>query len=223
MQPSELVLASSSPRRVALLRSLGVPVVVRAPDVDESVLHAETPEAHAARLAARKATMVAAALAAEAVDAIVLGADTVVVVDGAILGKPQDDEDAVRMLRALSGRDHEVLTAVHVVRRPGGMEAARLERTRVRFRAYDDRWVHWYVGTGEPRGKAGAYSIQGRGALLSGGIEGSWTNVVGLPVEVLPSLFAEVGFDLLARLASAQAPACPELGVLSDPPEERTT
>src|SRR6185369_11903005 len=122
-----------------------------------------------------------------------LGADTVVVLDGEILGKPADAAGAERMLRALSGREHRVLSGVCVLRADGGREAAGVAATLVRFRAYGGDTVRWYVGTGEPMDKAGAYGIQGKGALLVASIDGSWSNVVGLPLEILPGLLESIG------------------------------
>ena len=214
MAAVEIVLASSSPRRAALLRALGIGVTIVEPHVDETVRTGEEPAAHAARLAAEKAGSVASRIERTEGTTVVLGADTIVVA-GTLMGKPADVNDARGMLRRLAGRTHEVLTAVHLVRSDGGAEAATIERTTVRFRAYDERWIDWYVATGEPFGKAGAYSIQGVGALLCERIDGSWSNVVGLPVEALPGLFARVGVDFLARLSRAVHGVHVDLGVLS--------
>jgi septum formation protein len=190
-----LVLASSSPRRVDLLATLGIDPVVMPPEVPETPTADETPAAHCERLAHAKARAVAARWGAG--EAAILAADTVVALDGRILGKPTDAADARAMLQFLAGREHRVLTAAALVRLPGGRAASRVDVTRVRFRPYGDDVIDWYLGSGEPYDKAGAYSIQGRGALLAAGIDGSWSNVVGLPLEILPGLFAEVGLDLL--------------------------
>jgi len=188
-----LTLASASPRRLALLRDLGLDPVPCPADVDERVLPGEAAETHALRLAREKARKVAAGLAGGAV----LGADTVVVLDGRILGKPDGPDGAAAMLRLLAGRTHEVVTGVCVLnldRTPPG-EAEAAVRTRVRFRAYGEDTVRWYVASGEPVDKAGSYGIQGRGVLLAEGIEGSWSNVVGLPLETLPDLFRAAGLN----------------------------
>jgi len=190
-----LVLASTSPRRAELLRALGLRARVVAPRVDENGRRDESPDEHVLRLAEAKARAAAAGLAAAPGD-VVLGADTVVVKGSTVLGKPADAADAERMLRLLRGSTHEVLTAVCLVRTDDRRSARALERSRVRFRAYDDETIRRYVSSGEARDKAGAYAIQGLGALLSLGIEGSWSNVVGLPLEILPELFAAVGVDL---------------------------
>ncbi len=193
----EFVLASTSPRRVDLLRGIGLSPTIVAPCVGEDERPLETPEGHAGRLAEEKARAVAARLPVAGREALVLGADTVVTLDGAILGKPRDEGDALRMLRFLSGRGHEVLTGVFLLRSGDGRSAGLVDRTRVWFRPLEERLLRWYVATGEPDDKAGAYSIQGLGGLLAERIEGSWTNVVGLPVESLSGLFRRVGVDLL--------------------------
>ncbi len=212
MAAVEIILASSSPRRAALLRALGISATVLPPSVDESLRSGEEPLPHAARLAAEKAEAVVRRLPRRA--GVVLAADTIVVAGG-VMGKPTDASDARSMLRHLSGREHEVLTAVHLIRADTGATAALIESTRVCFRACDDRWIEWYVATKEPFGKAGAYSIQGLGALLAERIEGSWSNVVGLPVERLPELFAHVGVDFLGLLEQSSPRADVDLGVSS--------
>src|SRR6185295_4568784 len=159
-----LVLASSSPRRAELLRAAGFAFEIAAVDIDERVLDGESPEVYVRRLAAEKS---AAAFSSgppegghyEGSDLVVVGADTAVVIDGEILGKPLDDEDGERMLRRLSGRTHEVLTGVSV--RRNGTEAGCIELTRVTFAALSDEQIRWYVSSGEGRDKAGGYGIQG--------------------------------------------------------------
>lgn len=198
MNALPLVLASASPRRRFLLEELGLRFTVAPAGVDESALPRETPEAHVARLAAAKAEVVAAAL--DGAGALVLAADTTVALDGAILGKPRDASDALAILRTLAGKTHTVWTACRLLRSDQAREAAAAVATRVTFRPWDERLARWYVGTGEPLDKAGAYGLQGRGALLVASIEGSWSNVVGLPMEALPGLFREAGDDLAARL-----------------------
>jgi septum formation protein len=198
MRHPTFVLASASPRRAQLLRSVGIEPEIVPSEVDESTEPNESPGDGVARLAASKASRVAHGLATRD-EAVVLGADTAVVLDGVPLGKPDDDDDARRMLRALSGRDHDVLTGVHVIAVGSGRTASVVDVTRVRFRELDEHWIRWYVATGEPRDKAGAYGIQGRGAWLTTAIVGSWSNVVGLPLERLPGLLAEVGIDPISR------------------------
>ena len=198
MNRPELILASASPRRAELLRGLGLEFRVVPSGADEDLVAGELPGDHAARLAEAKVRQVAAQVGDA--DAVVLGADTLVTLGDRIFGKPADDAEAKDMLRFLSGRDHMVITAVFALRVPGGRSAGAVGSTRVRFRSLHDRLVDWYVATGEPMDKAGSYSIQGLGALLSERIEGSWSNVVGLPIELLPALFRKLDADLLAWL-----------------------
>jgi septum formation protein len=168
--------------------------------VDETAHSGEPPEDHVVRLSAAKAAAAAHALRAEGIEALVLSADTTVSLGGAILGKPRDAADALAMLRRLAGTTHEVFTACRLVRGDDGRVAAGLSVSRVRFAPWDEAFARWYVATGEPMDKAGAYGIQGRGVFLSEAIEGSWSNVVGLPLETLPRLFREIGDDLYARM-----------------------
>lgn len=183
----ELVLASASPRRRELLLQIGVRHCVRVADVDESVLPGEAPEAYVCRLACAKAQ----AVAARDDSLPVLGADTTVVIDGRILGKPADADDALAMLQSLSGREHRVLTAVALCRSGRIMEA--LSVTRVWFRARDDEMLARYVASGEPLDKAGAYGIQGLGAALVTRIDGSYSGVVGLPLAETVDLLHAAG------------------------------
>jgi septum formation protein len=183
----ELVLASGSPRRRELLEGLGVRFTVRPVDLDESPLPDEDPRDYVLRLAIEKAA------ARVEPGELVLAADTTVVVDGEILGKPQDDEDARRMLRLLAGREHAVLTGIAL---NGSGKAAEVDETLVRFAPLSEAEIDWYVATGEPRDKAGAYAIQGLGSLFVEGVEGSYSNVVGLPVPRMYRLFARLGYDL---------------------------
>jgi septum formation protein len=181
-----LILASASPRRMHLLREAGYVFEVDPAHVDESELSGEAPCAYVVRVAALKAR----AVAARHPDDIVLAADTTVVIDGDMLGKPADDNDARRMLGRLSGRTHEVLTGVVLIR--AGGQASATVRTGVRFRALAPEEIDWYVASGEPRDKAGAYGVQGLASRFVASVEGSYSNVVGLPVgEVRALLEAE--------------------------------
>ncbi|MCA1593131.1 MAG: Maf family protein [Acidobacteria bacterium] len=180
-----LVLASSSPRRAEILRAVGWPFEANAANVDETMRAREEPSSYVQRLAREKAE----AVASTRLFGLVLGADTVVVVDGEVLGKPRDERDARRMLRLLSERWHEVLTGVALVRAEAGRSAVvACARTRVRFAALSESEIDWYVATGEPFDKAGAYAIQGRAALFVEAIEGEYWNVVGLPVRLVYEL-----------------------------------
>jgi septum formation protein len=182
----ELVLASQSPRRSELLRNAGIPFRVQPANVDETPLPGEAPEAHVCRLALEKASSAAGDL--------VLGADTVVVVDGWILGKPTDQEDAARMLRLLSGRKHRVITGICLKGREVIVDH---DSTNVFFAELTEAEIQEYVATGEPMGKAGAYAIQGRASRFIERIEGSYGNVVGLPVAMVYRHLQRVSDQLL--------------------------
>lgn len=177
-----LWLASGSPRRAELLRQIGVPFrLLRAPDIDESPLPGEAPAACVQRLARCKAEAGRAALdAAARADAVVLAADTLVVLDGEMLGKPADADAARAMLRRLAGREHQVMTAVALL--APARDTVFLTVTRVRFLPLDDAIIDRYVDTGEPADKAGAYGIQGAGGALVASLDGSYSGVVGLPL-----------------------------------------
>lgn len=186
--PPPLVLASQSPRRAELIGRLGLEFETVPADIDESYLHGETPPQHAERLAREKALKIAA----DRAGALVIGSDTIVVIDGEVLGKPRDTAHAVEMLTRLSGREHEVCTGVAVAHK-GRVESA-LERVRVRFRPLDARAAEAYVATGEPMDKAGAYGIQGYGSALVQGIDGDYFSVMGLPVVRMLELIERFGW-----------------------------
>jgi septum formation protein len=186
---NEFVLASASPRRRELLAGLGLRFDVRVADVDESPLPGESPTELVERLAGAKAAAVGATRRE-----VVIAADTVVVADGDALGKPVDGDDAARMLRRLGGRTHHVLTGVAV--RRGGFLSTTVVSTEVTFRPLTEADIAWYVATGEPLDKAGAYAIQGAGGLFVERIDGSYHNVVGLPLAQLESMCAQMDIDL---------------------------
>jgi septum formation protein len=163
---------------------------VRAVDLDESLRPGEPPRDYVLRLAAEKAA------ARGAPGELILAADTAVVVDGDVLGKPRDAEDARRMLRRLAGREHTVLTGIALDEPGTGRRAAGVDEARVRMAELTAAEVDWYVATAEPLDKAGAYAIQGLGSLFVAGVDGSWSNVVGLPVPATYRLFARLGYDL---------------------------
>ncbi len=177
-----LILASASPRRRELLAAAGVPCVVDAAHIDESLLADEPPAAYAERLARAKAAVVARRHPGTPV----LGADTVVVIDGEVLGKPVDAEDARRMLRLLSARTHDVLTAVAVAR--DGVIWSCVEKSTVEMRKISEKELADYVATGEPMDKAGAYAIQGGAGVFVCRISGYFDTIVGLPVNVALNL-----------------------------------
>lgn len=179
-----LILASASPRRAELLTSAGFQFDIVPADIDETPDPAETPRDYALRVARDKADAVGTVCRDPG--GVILGADTVVVAGDEILGKPKDSDDARRMLQLLSGTAHDVLTAVVI--RHQSVERTAVVTTRVWFQQLEDSEISWYVDSGEPEGKAGAYAIQGRAARFIERIDGSWSNVVGLPVATVHGL-----------------------------------
>lgn len=188
MEP-RLVLASASPRRARILTELGIPFRVSVSGADETQLPGEEGPAAVLRLARAKAAAVAPRETLP-----VLAADTEVVCDGRVLGKPASRQGALDMLRALSGRAHEVVTGVCVI--AGGAERSGIERTTVHFSALSDAEREWYVATGEPMDKAGGYHVHGQGAFFVESIAGSPSNVAGLPVRLVLRLLREAGVAL---------------------------
>jgi len=197
--PLTLVLASGSPRRRELLGRLGVVPTVEPADLDESVLPEEPAATYVERLAREKA---ATALRP---GVVVIAADTAVVRDGEILGKPVDRADTVAMLESLSGRRHEAISGVAVAILVGGepVVAAGVEETIVMMEQLTAARIAWYADSGEPDDKAGAYGLQGAAGLFADRIEGSVTNVIGLPLSLVDELFAELGLDILDFRASS--------------------
>jgi septum formation protein len=192
-QKRSLVLASESPRRRDILGSLGVTFRVTPSGIDETALPAEPADAHVKRLAREKGLEVRSRLLADRERPFILSADTVVVVDGAIYGKPVDDADAQRMLQTLTGRTHRVLTAVALCEVASEYRDALLLATEVTFRAFDETTIAGYVASGEARDKAGSYAIQGLGAGLVRSIHGSYTNVVGMPAAETLEMLLRAG------------------------------
>jgi septum formation protein len=185
---SRIVLASASPRRREILSTLGIAFEVSASDVDETIREGERPLPHAARLAREKAR----AVSARAEDAFVLGADTIVVIGAEVLGKPESDAHARAMITRLSGTRHDVVTAVALVR--GGRVLEEIAVTTVvSMRALDAAAIDRYVASGEGRDKAGAYAAQGLASGIVERIEGSYTNVVGLPAAETAALLVKHG------------------------------
>jgi septum formation protein len=184
----ELILASSSPRRQELLQEIGVPFQVHAANINEDQRPGEAPMAYALRLAREKAQ----AVLAQYPQSYVLGADTIVVLRGEVLGKPIDHADAARMLRLLSGRAHEVTTAVSLIA-TGTLEETRASTTKVYFREIAEAEIQQYVAGGEPMDKAGAYAIQGGASRWTDRIEGEFSNVVGLPLSLVTEMLKITG------------------------------
>ena len=187
MNAPRVILASQSPRRRELLELVGIPHTVQPADIDEAYLPGEEPAAHAQRLAREKA----ATVAARDPEALVIGSDTIVVVDGDVLGKPRDEAHAAQMLTRLSGRSHVVMTAVAV--RWGGRERSAVEVVGVTFHPLDVEEIRAYIATGEPMDKAGAYGIQGYGATIVERVDGDYFAVMGLPLQRMVRLMRELG------------------------------
>ena len=183
---SRIILASTSPRRKELLQSVGIQFEIVAPSSDESLLGSENPKVYVLRLASEKALSVSLNLEG---DFLVIGAETIGVVDKEILGKPSNEEEARAMLSKISGREHNVLTAFCIAQPKNNVLNTEVVDTKVRVKTLEPQEIQGYIKTGEPMDKAGAYGIQGIGAFMIRGISGSYTNVVGLPiVEVLEAV-----------------------------------
>ena len=187
----KLILASSSPRRAEVLQCAGFEFETLSTNVDESLRAGESPEAYVLRLAEAKARAAAVHITGEA---LVIGADTTVVIDKLVLGKPESGEDAKLMLARLSGRTHEVLTGLAVIRLPGGRERIQEERTLVTFATMTQKEIEEYVASGEPFDKAGGYAIQGKGGRFVTRVEGCYFNVVGLPLARLYGILRDFGW-----------------------------
>jgi septum formation protein len=193
-----IVLASSSARRKELLQGIGLDYVVFPSSADETIDEAVEPADYVRILAERKAQDVAQEYGKmHNEEFLVIGADTIVVLDGKVLGKPSNPEDAVRMLKDLQGKIHDVYTGVCVVDGKSGVLKSEYCRTKVTMKKLDQEKIQRYVATGEPLDKAGAYGIQGKGALLIKGIEGDYFSVVGLPLGLTSDLLEEFGVQLL--------------------------
>ena len=188
-----VILASQSPRRRQLLGQMGLEFTTQSPEIDESAFHGRDAQDLVETLSREKARWVARQ---QTPDTLVIGADTVVVLDGAILGKPRDGAEAEAMLAALSGRDHQVFTGVTLCQ--GDRILTQAEETQVTFRPLTGQEIRQYVSTGEPMDKAGAYGIQGLGGLLVEGIRGDYHNVMGLPICRLGRMLLNFGVDCLA-------------------------
>lgn len=187
----KLVLASASPRRRELLLSIGLDFEALPSTIEERRGAAEEPESYVLRLSREKAEEVAA----RRPEAWVIGADTTVYIDDRILEKPSDQADATRMLRTISGREHTVFTGITLLGPSASHRESRVVSTQVTMIGLSDEEIAWYVGTGEPMDKAGAYAVQGVGAMFISSINGNYTNVVGLPLSVLFDMMRRAGLD----------------------------
>jgi septum formation protein len=183
------ILASASPRRVELLTGMGLSFEAVPSGADETFRQGETPAGHVRRISAAKARVVAS----DHPDAWVLGADTIVVIDGKVLGKPKDREDAGNMLRLLSGREHFVYTGFTIVKKAASALHRKVVRSAVFFREIPEDELAWYVHTDEPYDKAGGYAVQEKGGLFACRIRGSYSNVIGLPVSEVFAVLKKIG------------------------------
>ena len=191
----KLILASASPRRRELLSSIGLTFTVEASSVEEVQRAGEAPETYVRRLAEEKA----GEIAARHPDAWVIAADTIVFIHGRILEKPADHADAVRMLSMIAGEVHEVFTGLTLRQNATDASHTRVVTTRVHMLPLSPEEIEWYVSTGEPMDKAGAYAVQGMGAMLIESIEGNYTNVVGLPLSTLYEMMKAEGLEVWGR------------------------
>lgn len=178
-----LILASQSPRRQQILNEAGLKFIIAPAHIDESVLAGESPAEHVQRLAAEKARAIALSLSRP--QTLILAADTVVVLNNKILGKPLNDDDAKNMLKKLSSQTHEVLTGWTLIDENGKTRSGGVESSKVRFRVLSEQEIEDYVKSGEPQDKAGAYGIQGKASKFVENVEGLVSNVIGLPIEVI--------------------------------------
>jgi len=188
---NKIILASSSPRRLMLLNSIGLKVEVIRPDIDESMVEGETPKELVLRAARSKAYTVMKKCSIDS--SWIIGADTIVVSGGRVLNKPKDEAQAKEMLISLSGKTHKVLTAFCIIGEKGKIERIEAVESFVTFKVLSEDEINWYVKTGEPMDKAGAYGAQGYGAIFVDRIEGSYNNVVGLPLARLITVLKEEG------------------------------
>lgn len=195
-----LILASASPRRRQLLHEAGVAFTVLPSNTTEEIRPEETPETYVLRVAREKAQDIAQRSPGSC---WVLGADTIVALDGQILGKPKDCDDGFRMLRFLSGRTHRVMTAFVLIDETGTIHTSQVVVSHVTFQVLLDEQIRAYLATGEPNDKAGAYAVQGLGSALVARVEGSYTNIVGLPIEEVLRVLKAASFTLPEKTISS--------------------
>lgn len=193
---SGLVLASSSPRRKAILEQLGLEFDVMVSDIAEDLDYTISPEEMAKSLAYQKAYDIAKKITG---DKLVLGSDTIVVLDNEILGKPKDDEDVFKMLQKLSGRTHRVITGVCLYNLGDASSLTESDTSHIKLREISDNEIKGYIASGEPFGKAGSYAIQGLGGIFVEKIEGSYSGIVGLPVFLVDKMLKHYGIEILGK------------------------
>jgi len=195
---TKLVLASSSPRRLELIKLLRLPVEVVPSDVDESLSFPASPEETVEILALRKAEAVYKRIELEEDEnKVVIGSDTIVVLDGVVLGKPLDDKDAFQMLTSLQGREHLVYTGIACIDMITGNREIAHQMTKVTMKAMNEREISSYIATKEPQDKAGAYGIQGFGGVFVEYIDGCYFNVIGLPISLLSKKLTKMGIEMI--------------------------
>lgn len=197
MKQKMLILASSSPRRQELIQYLELPVQICASEVNEETEEGLSPVDVVETLSFRKAEAVLKRLKTDGMTGIIVGSDTIVELDGQILGKPKDTTDAVRMLKDLEGKQHQVFTGVACIDIESGHSIVKHRVTKVTMKALNDTKIKRYVETGEPFDKAGSYGIQGKGSFIIESIEGCYFNVVGLPLSLLSDMLEEMGMEIL--------------------------
>ncbi|NDI34035.1 Maf family protein [Chengkuizengella sediminis] len=194
---THLILASSSPRRQELIRSLNLPYTICVSDVDETLTEILTPVEMVKVLSTKKATAVFEKIKSKNKHGIIIGADTIVVKDGRIFGKPKDKNDAISMLLQLQGTTHEVYSGIACIDSDSGKILVESQKTIVHMKSLKIEQIERYVNTGEPMDKAGAYAIQGLGATMVDSIEGSYFNVVGLSLSLLSEMLGEFGIEVI--------------------------
>lgn len=185
---TKFILASQSSRRAELLRQLGLEFEILPSKVDENSISRANPRNYVRKLAQLKARTVAKQFK----EGVIIGADTMVLVDGHLYGKPKDKEDAIKTLNALDGKVHKVISGVCVINKYSGKSVTKIVTTQVKFRKLNHELINWYVGTGEPFEKAGSYAIQGKGSILIEWVKGDFYNVMGLPLFTLATILEEM-------------------------------
>lgn len=197
MNPKTLLLASASPRRQQLIQLLGLPYRVEATDVDETMPPHTPPTDYVEQLSLRKASAAKERIGNAGKGCIIIGSDTIVVMDGRILGKPMDEREAFNMLTSISGRTHQVYTGITCLDADNGTIVTRHEITHVTMKKLDDERIARYIATGEPLDKAGSYAVQGIGAVLVAKIDGDYFNVVGMSVRLLSEMLEQFGITVI--------------------------
>jgi septum formation protein len=193
---TKFILASQSPRRAELLRQLGIEFEVIPSNSDEDSIPKSSPVSYVKKVAKLKAKTISKQIE----EGVIIAVDTEICMDNRIFGKPKDDSDAALMLKELSGKVHDSISGLCVIDKYSGKTLVKSVKTKVKFRELSESMINWYVATGEPRGKAGGYAIQGKGAVLVEWIKGDFYNINGLPISTLAKMFEEMGIQLKSSL-----------------------